>query len=132
MKPGLELDRLAAEAMGWKGIERALILPHWWGWPPGQESGIKCLVPQYSTGKGAVMEAFEWLEQNNPWGGAGLMVGKVEEFDDGGKVKRLGVFLLKDDCIDMGVLYDLEKIAVGETYPHAICLAILEVGKGKK
>lgn len=144
MKPGRELDKLVARVFGWKEWEfgspgrdgqeafryKTLVPPEYDG---SNLQHLNMIIPHYSTDIRAAMDAWDWLEKNNSWDKAGFFLGKVEEFDESGdKMQHLGVFLLKDDYVDMGVLYDLEKIAVGETYPHAIALAILETTKEKR
>lgn len=72
------------------------------------------IPPQYSTSSVKAIELFEWLEQNNPWDGSLIMGRLFRQQGFGPFIGRYGL----DDVI-----------AWGDTYPHAICLAILEVAK---
>jgi hypothetical protein len=99
MKPGRELDAKVAEAMG------------------------RLDVPEFSTDPDLAIEGWKWLEENNPW--SRILLGEngngkpsvivIENWDDG-----------------FPQYYDRagENFAIpGESYSHAICLAIIEVAR---
>lgn len=92
-QPGRELDKQVAEVMG--------TIP-----PLDSMFAIK----PYSTRVDMAMEAWEWLEKNNPWNESLIM----------GRLHRQQGF---DPFVGRYGLDDI--IAWGETYPHAICLAVL-------
>lgn len=113
MKPGLELDKSTAQAMGWtqlKANERSGVV-YWYGLRPGgTEAGV---IPGYSIDGVAAWKAWEWLEKNNPW----LRVSLQRDNEGNPTVYRHSP---NGQRIE---------VASGETYAHAICLAILEATK---
>lgn len=76
----------------------------------------------YSTDAAAAMEAWAWLEANNPWESEeGLFLGR---YTDAWKD------IIKQPAVMRYVGYEeIGPVAVGTTYPHAISLAILEAAK---
>lgn len=128
MKPGRELDRLVAEVMGYYNFNQPLGPgTQYFADKEGWGATIKC-VPAFSTIMNAAMEAWEWLEQNHPQGGT-LILGKASEYDELGYPRngRPGVCRVTSGW----PCNNIEPVATGETYPHAICLAVLEASKMK-
>lgn len=119
MKPGRELDYAVARAMGY--------------WTPEGESedhfvddedNLLFICPHYSTDIAAAWQAWEWLEKNSGCGSVAL-------FQDAGG-PTVGVMRLYRDK-RTGEIFDIaQKKWTGETYPHAICLAVLEASKATK
>lgn len=75
-------------------------------------------VSRYSTDPAAAMEAWAWLEENNPWK----------------RPDTIAFALTRDDNGSPSVLHiygydEYSTIAIGSTYPHAISLAVCEAGK---
>lgn len=96
MKPGRELDELVAKVIGY----------------PGR------IPPRYSTSPIKVIELFEWLEQNHPWGPRvylSLCRGGVGKESPTVRLSQIGEW-------EETVAY---RQIVGESYPHAICKAVL-------
>lgn len=87
LQPGPELDILVARAMG------------------------KLNVLSYSTDSRFAMQAWEWLEENNPW-----------------KPDYLALMRFSKPCVCQ-VYYEINELTTGQTYPHAIALAVVEAGK---
>lgn len=108
IKPGRELDELVTKAMGLDIVD-----DDDWG-PDGPR--------QWSTDPAVALEAWDWLEKHNPWPHSALYLGRHPDVDS----TPPGVIVSFLD--DIGNL----KIWVGETYPHAIAIAIVEVGKLRK
>lgn len=71
-------------------------------------------APPFSTNLTVAMGAWAWLEDNHPWKGDTLA---LMRYDNKPSVCRL----MDYDMID--------TVATGDTYPHAIALAILEISK---
>lgn len=112
MQPEDELDALCAVVMGLITGPIVEIV----GGKGINAKGDSILLPCVSTDDAFAMQAWAWLEENHPWKKDGDTLALMR-YDDKPSVCRL-----------MG--YDLfETVAVGDTYPHAISLAILEVGK---
>ena len=107
----------------------------------------KLCCPLYSTDMNAAMVAFEWLEKKHPWGlnGATLLLGRlwVNSFT---RLPHVIVMRPPDvweapyhlrPWVHPGdrnriVETDSNFAFEGETYPHAICLAVLEAVKQKQ
>lgn len=100
MQPSLELNQLVAKMIGWTGEP----------------------LPRFSIDPAAAMEAWAWLEENNPWSEATLMLGRDKDTGNPAVIRW---------DVDDGYWHNWqpEVIATGTTYPHAIALAILEVGR---
>lgn len=113
MKPGRELDKAVAEAIGWtklKANEREVF--YWYGYRPND--GGNGVVPSYSTNIAAAMElAGEYRlvirpsVLNDKW-----VVGRFMRVYLDGKIETVSE-------------------ATGDTCAHAICLAVLEIEKEK-
>lgn len=70
-------------------------------------------TPAYSTDPAAAMEAWEWLENNNPW-----------------KPSVLALMRSEGNPAVVRIDYEpMNEIAFGVSYPHAIALAVVEAGK---
>lgn len=118
IEPGRELDSLVAKVMGWTNIaeygydarDRYYQGPA--GLPPNHSTEFTLAIPKYSTDPAAAFDAWEWLDKNYP----GLMLGRRED----GKPSVCGV------------QYDVETFTIGETYTHAIALAVVRVGEIKE
>lgn len=106
MKPGRELDRLVAEAMGWTEVRASGVYIGYIGIHPKGENYV---VPFFSVDMNQAMVAFGWLEKNKPW----FWVSLQRDNEGVPAVYR------------HGPNGDRREIASGESYPHAICLAIL-------
>lgn len=116
MKPGRELDKLVAEAMGYTSLKQGRLPGELYGHHPARSSSEDELryVPHYSTDGKAAWEAWEWLEQNHPIiknGKHSIALGRL-------RGKEALVYTEYGGEVD-------DIIATGETYPHAICLAVL-------
>lgn len=124
LKPGPELDKMVAKALGWRNItndhtihRRCLGDKRWWGIPPRKNTHQQQhhLIRPFSTDPGEAIKALEEFCSHLPtpteW--------TIEGF------------------IDSEVYYqcqiDSKKRWFGEAYslPHAICLAIVEAAKEK-
>lgn len=132
MKPGRELDKAVAEAMGWTEVSPnpdypKLARDDLEGFVPRDLSGFRLRVPNYSTDIAAAMKAWEWLEQNHPWAPSNLMLGKGELWDEAGcKSTYYCVFIANGMWeADEWESPHLTPVSKGETYPHAIALAVL-------
>lgn len=80
-------------------------------------------VLRYSTDLAAAMEAWEWLEEHNPWGGADadLFLGRYTNAWDN---------IIRQPAVIRYIDYEeLGPVAIGTTYPHAISLAVVEAGR---
>ena len=113
MKPGRELDKLVAEIMGWAEVRQNPEYPKfaidWDGFTPRDISGFRSRIPDFSTESAAAWAAREWLERYYTPGGVCL----VRDLDNSPSVVTL----------DRG---ELDKtLARGESYPHAIALAVV-------
>jgi hypothetical protein len=108
MEPERELDKLVAKIIAQRG---RIALP-------------------YSTDMGAAWKAWEWLEQNHPWQPSAPMLGKALQFDETG-YQNIHPSVLLGGTWWEGEFEQLKLkvVARGETYPHAIALAVVEVGK---
>lgn len=105
LQPGPELDALVAKVMGWTISELdGAFMP--------------------STNSTAAMLAWEWLGKNHPWSEDTVFLG-LETNAWEGIYEQPAVFRY----IDYG---ELGPICVGQTYPHAISLAVVEAGKVKQ
>lgn len=131
MQPGRELDRLVAEVIG----ELMSSHPGFYWQEYATESGdggdgFSCprcgksvsdpdestegdCYKSYSTHIEDAMEAWAWLEENHTWGL--IVLGRVDD----GKPAVLEIITGSqfEGC-------SIEPIAVGDTYPHAIALAV--------
>lgn len=122
MKPGKELDKLVAEAMGYGSFWLDKEAGQWYAFHPDHTNleDERIPVPQFSTDGYAGWEALGWLEKNHPWEQVALS-------------RRAGhpciLELLSPATKNFPNSWGIEEIAVGETYPHAICLAILRSKK---
>lgn len=102
MKTGDELDEKVAD----------IVYPNWrdnFGKPDWPD------LPHYSTDIKEAMVAFEWLEQNHPWGEVRLLLGR--------NCKDCSPFVFvtgKDGFTDE------DFYILGHTYEEAICLAALQ------
>lgn len=115
MEPGSKLDIAVAKAIGWtniNGIE---------GFDINQTQSI---VLDFSTSMNAAMVAFEWLEQHHPWGSR-IQIALCREFYS----KEPSVLIW--EIGELGEV-EAERSITGDTYPHAICLAILDSAKKPK
>jgi len=134
LQPGQELDTLVAKAMGWK-----LINPE----TTAHKSGYRWLKPDgHKVGSiwfSATIElawiAWEWLEQNQPWGAVALSRGALDQdyyaeqygfrarlFEKlEGSYPRVKVLQTKKG--KLLATFDIP----GESYAHAICLAVVLV-----
>jgi len=111
MKTGRELDKLVAEVMGRRvvAVEGDYVLATEPGKPYDK-------LPEYSTDGNAAWEAWEWLEQNNPFDESLIM----------GRLWHPAPDELTAEFTPFVGRYGLDDIvAWGDTYPHAICLAVL-------
>lgn len=107
MKPGRELDAKVAEAMGWTEVKNSGAYIGYIGLHPVK--GENYVIPFFSIDAKAAMDAWEWLEKNKPW---------------------FWVSLQRDNEGNPAVYRhnpngNRTEVASGDTYPHAICLAIL-------
>lgn len=126
MNPGRELDRQVAKIFGWKEWEfsnpgrdgqeafryKTLVPPEYDG---SDSQRLSMIVPHYSTDIAAAWEAWEWLESHFRSAGYERPC-LTEALDD--EADRPSVVLRHRDEIT-------ETLAIGQTYPHAICLAVL-------
>lgn len=120
MKPGRELDKLVALVFGWKEWEfgnpgrdgqeafryKTLVPPEYDG---SDLQHLSMIIPYYSTDMRAAWRAWEWLEQYYTTGGVCLVRGLDS---------APSVITLDRGCLD-------NTLATGESYPHAIALAVL-------
>jgi hypothetical protein len=100
MQPGRELDALVARVIGWNGVS-------WTG-----ES------PAYSTDPAAAMQAWAWLEENNPWKRPDTIAFALTRDDDG-----------RPSVLHIYGYDEYETITTGNDYPHVIALAVVKAGK---
>lgn len=114
MKPGRDLDKLVAEAMGQKG---RIALP-------------------YSTDIGAAWIAWEWLEKNNPWLWEESLHAKAQiSLGRGDEKPSVFIHRTVDDYNfyipgQSGSAMRKSNLYIpGESYPHAIALAVVEADK---
>ena len=113
LKPGRELDRLVAEAMGWWLDDTS----DEYGYRPigvGEVSRDAEVIPYYSTHTGEAIPALEWLKKNNPWG-------CPIEFERLAGIPTVIIYLDRN--------YPEIKKIEGETYAHAIAKAVVEAKK---
>lgn len=104
VKPGRELDKLVAEAIGQKG---SIALP-------------------YSTEMGAAWQAWEWLEENKPGGWEWVLLG-LSSISEKPAVQ---IMESRDNTEKEGwLIWVVELETEGESYPHAIALAVVEADK---
>lgn len=137
MRAGRELDRLVAEAMGqtdfghprfsWSEVPLedgdgwdGWICPRCWTSEKDKENPC---IKMYSTDIRKAMEAWEWLEQNNPWGQIAFSRSKGQPC-----VLQLSPPFTRN----FPNSWDVEEITVGESYPHAIALAVIKASEVKK
>lgn len=105
MKPGDELDEKVAD----------IVYPNWrdnFGKPDWSD------LPHYSTKIGDAWKVWEWLEQNHPWGPRvhlSLCRGGVNRESPAVRLSQTG---------EWGEII-ADREVVGESYAHAICLAVL-------
>jgi hypothetical protein len=129
MKPGRELDKAVARVMGRVvlAVEGDYVLATSPGKPYDK-------LPKYSTKIAAAWRAWEWLEKNHPWvdhrdlstNSADICLGYNET------IESPCIFVMRTHW-DGGMpgntepMWDYDNFAIpGESYPHAICLAVLE------
>jgi hypothetical protein len=120
MRPGRELDKLVFEAMGGKVDTTKRSIggnPTWI-----DKNGFQYYEGEYSpsTDIDQAMDLWEWLEKESPWGQIALGRSKGQPC-----VLQLLPPVTKNFPHSWGI----EEVATGETYPHAICLAVLEAKK---
>jgi len=110
MKSGKELDELVAKALGWRS--------EMYGSPQTLENGYRAWYWgdfNPSTDIKAAWIAWEWLEKNHPWG------------------PRVFLSLCRSrehPTVRLSQRGEWEEIVayrevIGESYPHAICLAVV-------
>jgi hypothetical protein len=117
MKPGRELDKAVAEAMGWEASETEMYGNQQTLWYT--KSGNRAWYGgdfRPSVDIKAAMVAFEWLEQNSPWGQVALSRSEGQP---------CVLQLLPPATKTFPHSWGIEEVARGESYPHAICLAVL-------
>ena len=128
MKPGRELDRLVAEVMGYYNFSQPLgpDTQYFADHSKWNDDAIKC-VPAFSVDMNAAMDAWEWLEQNNPWKERDEDYLILFKWKGRSTVGRIFYAPSTDD-------YHLHTtpLVTGESYPHAISLAVVEASKVKK
>ena len=109
LKPGRELDRLVAEAMGRRAVavEGDYVLATEPGKPYDE-------LPYYSVDTREAIRAFEWLKKNNPWG-------VPIEFERLAGIPTVIIYMDRN--------YPEIKKIEGETYAHAIAKAVVEAKK---
>lgn len=75
-----------------------------------------------STDSAAAMQAWEWLENNKPreWERIAL----IRDDDRIPAVVEIG-----DNCALETPGYYVVSLVIGQTYPHAICLAVVEAAR---
>jgi len=145
MQPGRELDKLVAGAMGqtdfihpsFEWAEETLEDGDGWGDFVCPRCGASkgdtgpC-VKHYSTSWEDAGQAWEWLEENHPWGlDAELLLSRWGQamapavrvarthLEDGAIVENGKYFLCREQIVAIP----------GDTYPHAIALAVIEATK---
>lgn len=124
---GRELDALVAKVMGWEWTPEGTVIE------PLRYKGYNLryfddIIPHYSTDPATAMQAWEWLEQNNPW-----------QSEDGAIDRQLllGIDHRESDGKPCVLFYDWhldfppDVFVKGVAYPHAIALAVIEVGRMK-
>lgn len=125
LQPGRELDALVARVMGRLSDQGLAELKQRGAGVPEQidEWGRYILdyspwenVLRYSTDPAHAMEAWAWLEENNPWDG-GLVLYRSSD----------GEPTVSKQFFNEGKYYNV--FIQGTTYPHAISLAIIAAGK---
>lgn len=128
MQPGRELDALVAKVM-----HRANVVNH-----PDLAiyseaiESARDIPPAYSTVIAVAMEAWAWLEENNPWEGSTLLLGRFDNIES----VLPSVYIMGEYWENS--LYPYQKvkphalnncIISGIDYPHTISLTICEAGK---
>lgn len=108
MEPGRELDEEIAKILGWTSVEDGF----------GVRDRKMKSIPNYSTDWAAAGEAWEWLEENHPWEGLCLWLG--HNCPDCTPC----VFVTRENGKT-----DEDFYVFGQTYPHAIALAVVEAAK---
>lgn len=118
MQPGLELDIEVVKAMHRVNVKNYPDLSTY------TEAIEKATgdAPPFSTNPTVAMGAWEWLEKNNPWKETSLMLGRDFFTEKPAVIKW-------DDPYSE---WEAETIAEGDTYPHAISLAVVKAAKVKE
>lgn len=129
MKPGREFDKVVAEAMGYADLRRGRLAGELYGHHPTRSKSKDELryVPHYSTDTAASMEAFGWLEENHPWLYLDRWGGQKADLLLGRKDGKPAVYVMRSYWDSSNMDGGVNLAITGETYPHAICLAILEI-----
>lgn len=124
MKPSRELDARVAEAMGWTWNNKTATSPTgsrnarnegdpWW-W-----------LPHYSSRIEDAWQAWEWLNESLPYDTIALLRDPETQ-----KPSVMATLVIEGP--NTGEVFDFKQSKwVSDTYPHAICLAVLEVAKEK-
>lgn len=123
MKPGRELDKLVSEIMGYADFWQDRQTGEWYGYHPDHTNleDERILVPQFSTDGYAAWGAWEWLEEVKPWKYKHVVIGSSNRGGWGDPSKPSVIIFEPSDY----PVWNIEKEIEGETYPHAICLAVL-------
>lgn len=124
MKPGRELDKLVAGAMGWTNVDSEDypgLGVVYRGFPPGKN--ISDFLPHYSADWAAAGQAWEWLEQNHPW--------RTGEWQEDICLGRNSTGQPSVIILEMQLDNKPNEYIMGQTYPHAIALAVVEAAKAK-
>lgn len=117
MKPGRELDKAVAEAMGYGNFWQDPQTGEWYAHHPNHTNleDDRMPIPQYSAEGYPAWELWDWLEENNPfpW-----------------------ISMQRDNEGEPAVYHHnlnggRREIASGDTYPHAICLAVLRIAESE-
>lgn len=116
MKPGRELDKAVAEAIGYSDFWQDSQTGEWYGMHPNHINleDDRIPIPQFSTDAYAAMELIEQfrLVVRPVWRGEGWVVGRFASLFGGNPNNWVEVI----------------GEATGETVPHAIALAALKAG----
>lgn len=109
--PGRDLDKLAAEVMGYADFWQDRRTGLWYGYHPDHTNleDDRIPIPQFSTDGYAAWEAWEWLEKNTLHYSLCL----TRAWND-----EPAVFIMNGGVVDT-------LLAKGESYPHAIALAVV-------
>jgi hypothetical protein len=123
IQPGRELDRLVAEAMGWIDVTpygtdaNDRYYRGWAGVRPGQIHSLTFAIPDFSTEWEFAGEAWEWLVKNHPWKPSNIFLTQYRQ---------------QAQVVRLDISNKWTAISEGDTYPHAIALAVVAAANQKQ
>lgn len=123
-QPGRELDKQVAVIMGYDSFWQDKQTGEWYAFHPDHTNleDERIPVPRYSTDGYAAWEAWEWLEATKPWKYKHVVMGLSNRGEGWGDPPKPSVIIYEPSDYPV---WNIEREIEGDTYPHAICLAIL-------